>query len=326
MHTFAVAAALLVLGRDVAPPSDSLTGLGFLKSGRVLIGTEWTGLNVFGPDGKMQSSLRPPGFGRLSALSDDTALALLTRGGDAEVVQTATGKVVCAFKADQYLVGPAHFSADGKRVLTNAPSTGQDRQFALWDAATCHELRRFKGHTGNPLSSLAFGPGEKTLLSSNRGAVLEWDAVTGELKRELGVSAPVVVALPGGKSLFIDGGKLDLSAADGSTKLASWKLPYTNVFGFAVLPGTSLVFIGGQSAAFLLDVAAKEKEPQPIDETLAQGHDFVGVSASPDGKHALLADQHGETMLFDVPRRSAIWWAKLPKTAKRHPAATDGTR
>ena len=35
----------------------------------------------------------------------------------------------------------------------------------------------------------------------------------------------------------------------------------SNVFGLAELPGTSLVVIGGQSAAFPLDVAATDREP-----------------------------------------------------------------
>lgn len=305
----------MVLGRGRAAPTDALEGVAFVDRDRVLLGSEWTGLNVYRADGTFEKQLQPPGFGTLSVVSPDGRLSLLTRGGRAEVVVTATGKAVCAFEAAPYLVGPARFSADGKRLLTTASSAGAQRAFALWDASTCAQVRRFEGHDGSPLFSLVFGPDEKTVFSSNRQSIREWNAATGALLREFKSTATVALVLADGTFVRVEGGTVELMAADGATALARWKLPYTNVFSLAQVPGTSVVLVGGMNVAFVLDLKARDKGPQPLPEKDTSGHDFVAIAVSPDGARAFLADSHGQALAFDVGRRAVVGWAKVPAVA-----------
>lgn len=308
---FALEAAV-VLGRARGTPTDGLEGVGFVEGGRVLLGTSWTGLNLYRADGALGEQLRPPGFGTLSAVSPDGRRLLVTRGGRAEVVTSATGEVVCAFDAAPALVGPARFSADGLRVLTTASSPGAGRAFALWDAASCAQVRHFEGHTGAPLASLLFGPGEKTIVSANRQSIREWSAATGALLREFKTSATVALVLPDGLQVRVEGGTVELVAADGTTSLARWKLPYTNVFSLALVPGTSVVLIGGMNVAFVLDLRARDQGPQPLPEQATSGHDFVAIAVAPDGARAWLVDARGQALLFDVGGRAVLGWAKVP--------------
>lgn len=72
------------------------------------------------------------------------------------------------------------FSADGTRAITG---TGFFGKAILWDVATGKEIRRFAYAEHGPVMSVAFGPGDTTVLASGLADLYLWDVKTGSLIR-----------------------------------------------------------------------------------------------------------------------------------------------
>ncbi len=68
------------------------------------------------------------------------------------------------------------FSADGTRAITG---TGFFGRVILWDVATGKEIRRFAYADYGPVISVAFGPGDTTVLASGLADLYLWDVETG---------------------------------------------------------------------------------------------------------------------------------------------------
>ncbi len=95
----------------------------------------------------------------------------------------ATGQRIRQFTTEN--TGSVVFSADGTRALSGT-YWGSDGHVSLWDVATGREIRRFEGghNPGDAAFSVAFGPGETTVISGSADSTLAvWDAETGKILR-----------------------------------------------------------------------------------------------------------------------------------------------
>lgn len=95
----------------------------------------------------------------------------------------ATGQPIRQFSNEN--TGGVVFSADGSRALSGT-YWGSDGHISLWDVNTGEEIRRFEGghNPGDAAFSVAFGPGETTVISGSADSTLAvWDIETGKILR-----------------------------------------------------------------------------------------------------------------------------------------------
>ncbi len=162
--------------------------------------SQWVRYAVaFSPDGR-----------RVVSLADDIMIA---RIWDAE-----TGKLTAALQPPEdrgrlsygynALYGSAHFSPDGRRVLT----AYGDRLPSIWDVETGKEVVLFRGHEG-PVGPACFGPdGKRVLTGSLDGTARIWDAETGKELRKMTANKSGLV-----NAVFSPDGKRVLTTSDGTT-------------------------------------------------------------------------------------------------------------
>jgi WD40 repeat protein/transcriptional regulator with XRE-family HTH domain len=102
-----------------------------------------------------------------------------TKSGQLILWDVQTCQRVRQFDTNQDVTSIA-FSADGTRAITGTAYFGR---VILWDVATGKEIKRFTYFDNGPVMSVAFGPGESTILGSGLADLYLWDVETGKINR-----------------------------------------------------------------------------------------------------------------------------------------------
>lgn len=116
-------------------------------------------------------------------LSSSASMAQDRVQGGLILWDVATGQMIRQFTTEN--TGYVVFSADGKRALSGT-YWGADGHLSLWNVETGQEIRRFeRGHNpGDAVFSVAFGPGETTVISGSADSTLAvWDIETARILR-----------------------------------------------------------------------------------------------------------------------------------------------
>jgi serine/threonine protein kinase/WD40 repeat protein len=178
---------------------------------------------AFSADGRRLRAVTAGGQARLWSLPDGTGLAtrslalsgrpgsaaaiapgldraaVTTEGGAVSVVNLDTGQVLWTVTAAEERVTALAFASDGRILASGAGYV--ESAIRLWDAASGGSLGRLEGHR-SWVSSLAFGPGSRTLVSGSGDQTLRlWDleAAASDPERPAGSGAGrSVVPLPAG--------------------------------------------------------------------------------------------------------------------------------
>jgi WD40 repeat protein len=178
------------LVRKLSGHSDEVWGAALLADGKWAVTGAW--------DGNGERSLR------LWDIDNGTELTLINGMHD-NVFKGMHDNVRClTLSPDGRFFAAGHFpeSQAGRAVhFLNVVTPGTIR---LWDLEDGRMIRSFSGHT-NVVSSIAFSPDGKTLVSSSFDKTIRlWDVATGkELKRFVGHTGPVecVAFTPDGRRL-----------------------------------------------------------------------------------------------------------------------------
>ena len=129
--------------------------------------------------------------GRAVAFSLDSQYLLAgsqdpnNKTGELFLWDVQTCQLVRKFETNEDVTSIA-FSADGTRAITG---TGFFGRAILWNVATGKEIRRFAYADHGPVMSVAFGPGDATVLASGLADLYLWDVETGSfIRRYSGLS------------------------------------------------------------------------------------------------------------------------------------------
>ncbi|HSB66321.1 MAG TPA: hypothetical protein VLD65_07065, partial [Anaerolineales bacterium] len=121
--------------------------------------------------------------------------------GQLFIVDIETKQTVVQFETIQDISSIA-FSSDDSRAISGSSYLAN---VILWDVRTGKEIRRFSYAAIGPVSAVAIGPGDETILGAGLGELYLWDIDTGELLRTYSglTAAPRSVAIsPNGKYIL----------------------------------------------------------------------------------------------------------------------------
>lgn len=127
-----------------------------------------------------------------------------------QIVEFPTAKLLCEFPAGDLLPMRIAFSPNGKRVVSAIPPGELEQQIVERDATTGEILRKYEPHVQGHAYALSISPDENHLaVFDGVGAVLIWDAATGELKHRIDAVrhesfSTVLRFSPDGKFLAVD--------------------------------------------------------------------------------------------------------------------------
>jgi WD40 repeat protein len=233
---------------------------------------------------------------------------LLTRGLSAEVRlwDVATGKEVRVFTGGEKLVGvsAATLSPDGKQLLIASVYTPVIKAL---DIATSKELRTFRGNDFSRVSSIAFSPDGKLVLSVTGGqsSACLWNFTTEKVLRRFAGDCRHSAFAPDGTKIVLAGDKT-VQLWDLSTGKKLRPLQGNNVFsltGVAFSPDGKQVLAGDYDHTARLWDVATGKQLRTF-----KGHSGAvnSVAFSPDGKRVLTGSDDRTARLFDVASGSEV--------------------
>ena len=109
--------------------------------------------------------------------SPDSALVMVVSGDAASIWRAATGQLVATLQSHTGELNDAHFSADGRRVIT----ASNDKTARIWEVASGRLLFTLNGHTA-AVNAAQFSPDSTKIVtvSEDRTARL-WNAFDGHL-------------------------------------------------------------------------------------------------------------------------------------------------
>jgi WD40 repeat protein len=135
---------------------------------------------------------------------DGTRLAWTTGDHTVSVCDARTGEPIYSRTDPRFGPNCVRFSPDGRTL-----AIGGARGVQIWDAATWHEVRELRGHTGG-VEALAFSPDSRRLASGGGDTTVRlWDLVAGQEALTLGDHAGEIYGLdfsPDGGHLASAGG------------------------------------------------------------------------------------------------------------------------
>jgi WD40 repeat protein len=288
----------------LTPPRKDSRGrvpLAFSADGESLngVGGRWdlvSGKRLWAPDAADQAWLR--------VLSPDGKRLVVFNGGQLELREPASGKVVHRFTGEEFFgernrPSLLRLSPDGATLA----ALSMDRQVRLYDVASGKQLFRVPGETGYVPLSLAFSPDGKTLAFVRQGSrIALWDVAT--RKERLFTAGPHV----GFKALALSGDGRCLVSLTEDRALALWDVaarkPTAHAIkapqfegGFAFLPdGTTLATYG--RGGLHLWATPSGKYLRHI--SLEPGRGLSSFAVSPDGKVVALTDGYTKVTLAEM--------------------------
>jgi WD40 repeat protein len=97
-------------------------------------------------------------------------------GGEADIWDVATGKLLHRLTGHRSLVTDAELSPDGSTIVT----ASVDHDARLWDVATGRLLHLLRGHFF-PVRTASFSPDGRWVVTASQFTAGLWDAETGDL-------------------------------------------------------------------------------------------------------------------------------------------------
>lgn len=150
----------------------------------------------------------------VSAAYSSDSKTIVTGGvdGTVQLWNTRTGKTIKKFKCPEEYIGYIKYSPDGQTIAIKGP----ENTIELWNARTGKHLKslsghekptdRYEGHPDVTISSYAFSPDSKTIVSGGGDKTVRlWNAHTGENIKTLTGHTETVVAVafsPDGRTIM----------------------------------------------------------------------------------------------------------------------------
>jgi WD40 repeat protein len=197
----------------------------------------------------------------------------------------------------------------------------------LWNVETGEELRRLEGHADKAAG--VFSPDSRRVLTFSPDNTLRlWDVETGKELRKLEghTDAPTGGFSPDGKralSYSLDGTIRLWDLATGK-EIRRYEGP-TDKVGFAgFVAGGRLVVANSADQKFRVWEAASGKLVREIDIAV-YGRDSWTITATPDGRHALVSHADGSVRLLDLNTGNEIHTYENCRNARAFSFSPDGT-
>jgi WD40 repeat protein len=148
---------------------------------------------------------------QLARLAPGGAVAVTTRGREADLWSTSDGKLLHRLTGHRSLITDAEFSPDGATLVT----ASDDHDSRLWDVASGSLLHVLRGHFF-AVRTASFSPDGRWIVTSSQFTAGLWDAATGQLVRYLkGNTRPLT-----GASFSGDGSRIVTGSSDGTARIA----------------------------------------------------------------------------------------------------------
>jgi len=207
--------------------------------------------------GKLMATMGSPASASITSLafsSDDKAIVTAHMDGKARVWDARTARVLTVLDANSRPVNAAHFSPDGRRVLTASGAMFAIADHALpfaqvWTDDGERPKLVLRAPSGGVVAGAYFSPhGNLAVTITADGTANFWDSATGKLRVDSGISsyaAGVRVKTPDA-SISPNGKFLATTSSDGSVRV--WDLVAGKVLTVLLEPGGSV-----QSVAFSPD-------------------------------------------------------------------------
>jgi len=275
------------------PHKRFLTSISFSPDGKsILTGSYDSTARLWDLKGTLLAELRAhSGIVNDAIFSPDGKLIITGAQDGTCKLWNSNGILIQDFKGDFFGVNCMDFSPDEKTIVS-----GCDRTLRLW-AITDKPAKEF-AHK-NQVSSVAFSPDGKSVLTGSYDYVARlWDTA-GELVSEFkGHSSIITAAIfsPDGKSVLT--GSWDytmrLHKLDG-TLIREFKGANGSISSAAVSPDGKFVLSGADdSTAILWDINGKIIQEFKLRGTIS------AVTFSPDGKYMLIGSWSDTPKLFDI--------------------------
>jgi WD40 repeat protein/predicted Zn-dependent protease len=239
-----------------------------------------------------------PDTGAFAVLWDDGVQRYDTAGGKAQ-----GGRLRCP--GGRCLA----FSPDGRRLLAGTAAGA----VCAWDAATGAEVPPLPAEAGADVRQLGLAPDGQTLFTAHgNGAVRLWDAATGRPRGQAitGVSVTWPVRFgPDGRRLFAvtrDGWRLRQWDAQSGRPLEVPPIEGVTQYGFGPDGATILTLQGATLTRRDLRTGRALGEPLTPANSLSLPPDAQRIALSPDGAQALIKDELGTYVLWDLAARRPL--------------------
>ncbi len=238
-----------------------------------------------------------------AVFTPDGQRLLAVGGNDARLFDLESGSETLAF-SPHATVASAHFSADGRRIVTGS----WDNTAKVWDVETGRAILKLDGgHTQN-VNSAVFSPdaeGHHILTASDDHTAKLWDATTGRVVREFAGHSDRVRC-----ALFSPDGQFVLTAsADQTARI--WNRETSQLVHTLTSHQDGLLCAAYSSDGQWIATGSEDNTAKIFSavtgrqrriETPLEGHtaSVTSVAFSPDGRRVLTGSQDSTAKLWDA--------------------------